>query len=122
MKVRDLRPCDSCGGQIAGRMPDGSTRIQFYVVKATAAILDARAINQHMGLATMFNGSHALAEVFSSQPEVAHVVGDHKESGGWTEALLCLDCYCKPLNLAALAETINDRQASDEEKSEETRS
>jgi hypothetical protein len=112
VKARDLRPCDACGKQIAGRMPDGTTRIQFYVVTLATAILMPQAINEHMGLATMLGGSHRLAEVFSSQPEVAKIVEDQPGAGGRDEALICFDCWCGELHLASLSERITDRKAA----------
>ena len=119
MKLRDLRPCDSCGRQIAGRMPDGTTSIQFFVVRTTSAILNVQAINEHMGLAQFFGGHHGLAEVFAPNPEVASLIGDQKGCS-WTETFLCLECYCKPLGVAWLPERSNDREAEREKEAEAT--
>lgn len=114
MKLRDLRPCDWCGKQLAGRMPDGRLSIQFYVVTLATAILNTQAINEHMGLAMMLGGSHQLAEVFTSHPDVAAIVEDQPGAGGRAQALLCFDCYAgggdRGLNLAALAERLQERK------------
>jgi hypothetical protein len=117
MKLRDLRPCDWCNKQIAGRLPDGRLSIQFYVVTLATAILNTRAINEHISLATMLGGSHVLAEVFSSHPDVAEIVEDQPGAGGRVEALICFDCWAgltkPPVSLAALAERVAERKAAE---------
>jgi len=99
-------------------MPDGHTAIQFYTVRISSVLLDLRAVNENLGLAQYFQGALALAEVFAPNPEVAIVIGDQPDAGGWTEALLCFDCYTTPIRICGLAEGINDRKAAAEAAAE----
>ncbi len=111
MKLRDLRPCDWCGKQLAGRMPDGRFSIQFYVITLATAILNTQAINEHVGLMHMLGGSGRLAEIFTSHSEVAAIVEDQPGAGGRDEAFLCFDCYTSDIMPAALAERVQTRKA-----------
>lgn len=117
MKANEIRPCDYCGKQIAGRMPDGEVVLQFYVVKLSTALLNVRAVNAHVGLATMFGGNHVLAEVFNPHSEWAQVLAE-QPGGFWDEALLCRDCYYKPVDLCHLTAILNERREREAEKKE----
>lgn len=108
MKLSELRPCDECGKQIAPI---------FYIVRASIAVIDAKATNQTLGLMQYFGGGSAglaLAEVMGGSSDVVKIGGDEDERL-WTEIFLCQKCHLKPINLAALAEKISDREDEEEE-------
>lgn len=102
MKGSELRPCDGCGGSLL--VPHMT---QFYVVNSSAAMIDQRAMQQTGGLAMMFGGATALAEMFSPNPEIVMVLGE-KDPALMTEMLICFNCYTqKPL--AEIQEALNAR-------------
>jgi hypothetical protein len=86
MKVEELRPCDGCGKSI---------NPVFFRVRVEQHVIDQRAVQQHVGLATMFGGSGALANVFDSYGNDAT-----KEMASKT-VLLCSSCFCDCSPLAA---------------------
>lgn len=102
MKGSELRPCDGCGGTLL--VPHVGL---FYVVNASAAMIDRQAFQATDGLATIFGGAMKLAEVFSPNPEIVTVLGE-KEPALMTKMLLCFNCYTsKPL--AEIQEAVNAR-------------
>jgi hypothetical protein len=96
MKLSEIRMCDNC---------DGPVSQMFYVARFSIALIKPDAGNQVLGLARMFRGSMALAEVMAPEPDCITVAMDDKEHQGLTtELLLCTNCYCGNVNLALLAE------------------
>ena len=83
MKLSELKPCAACHGKIAPI---------WYVVRISQAMLNPRAANQTLGLAQMFGGNLALAEVMSPQPDCVLVMGD-AEPGLMTELSICQNCF-----------------------------
>lgn len=82
MKASELRPCDNCGGKL---------QVVFFVMRVSQAVVNVGAVNEHLGLQQMLGGSPKLAEVFSSQPDIALVLGD-KEPNLMHEFILCNGC------------------------------
>lgn len=82
MKLSELRPCDACGGVIAP---------QFYVLKLSLAIIDAREANNTLGLTQMFGGALGLAEAMSPTPNAVKIAGEH-DARLWDTLFLCRDC------------------------------
>jgi hypothetical protein len=103
VKLSELRPCDGCGGALIG---DNS--IQFYVVTLDTALVLAPPVNRVLGLAQMFGGSLALAEVMSDEQSPIKLLSENGANPD--KALLCFACYCKPIHLASLAERLADRR------------
>lgn len=98
-KLRDLRPCDNCGG------PTGFT---FYIVHASLAVVKVQAVREYIGLGAML-GSTGLAEVMGAhQDDVLELMADQKDEDGnphgWNEIYLCIECWCSDVNLAVLVE------------------
>lgn len=77
MKLSELTPCILCGGKLAP---------VFYRVTVEQVMLDNTALNQVLGLNTMFAGILRLAEVMAPQDDVTLTL--QSESG-----LVCQDCY-----------------------------
>jgi len=75
MKIEELRPCDVCKGVIAP---------VFYQVSLTQTMINAGAVNAHMGL-QMQLGSHQLAKVMGTDEDVNHDLGTHN-------FLICQNC------------------------------
>jgi len=99
--LRDLRPCDACGGILQGGI--------FYVVRFSVALVNPRAVNEYLGMHQFFGGqaSDALVENFAPSAATAVTVAmDHPEHRSLTtEAVVCATCYVAPITLAVLAET-----------------
>jgi hypothetical protein len=69
--IKNLRPCDNCGEPIAP---------VFYVVRVQQAVINYNSLRSHMGLALMFNGNNALADVFNpGSDQGAETLDDDKE-------------------------------------------
>jgi len=96
MKLSQIRPCDHCCGAIVPI---------FFVVWTSFAVFNADATNEMLGLARMFQGSLALAEVMGSLPEAVKIGGEENKEL-WVEVYLCQNCYIGDVNLALLAEKI----------------
>lgn len=98
--LRDLRPCDKCGGPHHGI---------FYVVRFGIAVVQREAVHQCQGMDQFFGGraSVALVETFVPRADDAVTVSlDHPDYRELTtEAVLCTECYCSPVLLAELAES-----------------
>jgi hypothetical protein len=93
VKLSEIRPCDACSGPIA----TGS-----YLLRLSMLLVNPVAVNQVMGLHTLFQGSLALAEVFAPADVPVKVAGDH-EPELWTELIVCQSCALnEPLDLARL--------------------
>ena len=102
MKMKDLRPCDKCGGQIVP---------VFHIVEVTQAIVDGAAVNREHGMVQMMGGSVGLASVLGRNEDVVKMV-PHS-----TKLILCQDCGMSgDLNLAELVER---RYEAEKEKSDE---
>jgi hypothetical protein len=101
MKITELRPCDLCQGPINGQ----DRGVQFFVVRVSTAIIDAGAVNRHLGLAQML-GSDQLAHVVGPNEDAATIVADQGD-GEWNELHVCMDCWAKHLYL--LSSAIEDR-------------
>ncbi len=103
MKMKDLRPCDKCGGQIVP---------VFHVIEVTQAIVDSAAVNREYGMVQMMGGSVALASAMGRDEDVVKLV-PHS-----TKLILCQDCGMSgELNLA---EFVERRYESEQEKSDES--
>ncbi len=87
MKLSEMRNCDACGKNML-KME------MFYVVRSSTAFVSPRALQQIVGIASIFGGLMSLpvAESFSPNPEVVVIVGDQDKSL-MTEVFLCQDCY-----------------------------
>ncbi len=102
MKMKDLRPCDKCGGQIAP---------VFHVVEVTQAIVDGAAASREYATAQMMGGSITLASILGANENVVKLV-PHS-----TKLFLCQECAMSgELNLAELVER---RYETEQEKSNE---
>ena len=102
MKLKELRCCDKCGGQIAP---------VFHIVEVTQAIVDSAAVNREYGMVQMMGGSVALASAMGVEEDVVKMV-PHS-----TKLILCQDCGMSgELNLAELVER---RHEAEGEKSNE---
>lgn len=99
--LRDLRPCDACGGVLKGGI--------FYVVRFSLALVNPRAVNEFLGMHQFFQGrtSDALVENFApATADAITVAMDHPDHRAlMTELVICSDCYVTPLTLAQLAES-----------------
>jgi len=84
--MSELRVCDVCQGALVGN--EAGKTITFYRVRTETFLPNARAINQRLGMKQAFGFPLGLADVFSSEPEVADRVEGVDE-----ELLLCLGCY-----------------------------
>lgn len=105
MKLSDLRPCDNCGGPLKLGI--------FYVVRASLAIVRPQAANQVLGLAQVFQGSLGLAEVMAPEADCVKIAG-YDEPCLWNEIIVCQDCFMSDLNVAAISEKVNNRNAKEE--------
>ena len=76
MKLSALKPCDVCGGKIAP---------VFYRVTVEQMIINVTAVNQVIGLATMFGGALGIAEIFAPNDDVTLKFQENTVS-------LCGDC------------------------------
>ena len=83
MEIRDLRPCDNCGGPI---------RPAFYVLDVSQALIHGKNIQNLMGMSMMMDGHTALAEMFIPDTTGAIVMGD-EEPELKTRIILCQNCY-----------------------------
>jgi len=91
MKFEDLRACDLCKSPVAGNTRDGKT-IDFYKLVVERNLLNARAINEHVGLTLMMGGSEQLARAFASQGNIAVPFTRR-------EVLICFPCMTeRPLS------------------------
>jgi hypothetical protein len=99
VKLSQLRPCDACGEAIG---------FCFFRLQVEQHVVDARAVQKHMGLAQMFGGSaraHGLAEVFTGDPD------DATKKATERHVLLCNDCFCMG-KLAAAWEKVGQREVA----------
>lgn len=84
---RQLRPCDHCKNPLTGKPGHGETRhLDFYRVRVAQAIVNVRAVQSFAGLAMMFAGNEALADVFAPERHAAKLLPERD----W---LLCFDCF-----------------------------
>jgi hypothetical protein len=102
MNANELRACDLCG---RGLMHTGVPL--FYRLTFERMAVDMKAVRERVGLAMLFNGSAALAEVFAPSAEVAQRLG--------TEADVLLVCDACALSehtqmIAELAEIAAHRR------------
>lgn len=104
MKLSDLRPCDNCGSAFKGGI--------FHVVRESLAIVNLNRAQQFIGMTQFFNGSQALASVFTDSADAVTVAGD-KDKQLTTEVFLCQDCFMTPLNMAILFEKVARREEVD---------
>ena len=109
MKLSELKPCAACHGKLAPI---------WYVMRISQAMLNPRAANQTLGLAQMFGGNLALAEVMSPQPDCVLVMGD-VEPELMTEIAICQECFMMgKVELPILVEQANsERKDADVEVS-----
>ncbi len=115
MKLSEIHPCDNCTGQIVP---------QFYLLRVSLAIVDAKAMNQVMGLAQQLGGGVndpkclAIAETMASRPDVFIIAGE-KEPSLMTDVFICEKCFLsKHLDLARIIEAIHDREKKAREAQE----
>lgn len=76
MKLSELKPCSLCGGKIAPI---------FYRVTVEQMTFDATAVNQVIGLSTMFGGALGLAEAMAPRDDVTQKMQENT-------VVLCGDC------------------------------
>ena len=107
IEIKDLHACDACDGHLTGE--NGRTPL-FYVVRYSQALINARGINRHLGLAQVFGGGNAgmaLANVMGPSEPAAEILGD-QDGLAWGEMYLCQDCWLERfgvLNEKVLART-----------------
>ena len=106
MKASDLRPCDRCGGPLG---------FIFHLVRSSLVVVDQQAVRQHVGLTAILGGSEKLAAVFTPQPEIATVAGEH-DPKLWTDLLLCTECYS--LEQVSIAYLVEKREKNGERADE----
>ncbi|KKM26512.1 hypothetical protein LCGC14_1584010 [marine sediment metagenome] len=90
--IKDLHECDKCGGTLTGENKNCPV---FEVVRFSQAVLDAGAINRHLGMAQMMGGGNVgmtLANVMGPGEPAARIVAE-EDGDGWNEAFLCQDCF-----------------------------
>lgn len=95
--MKDIRPCDQCGGKLS----TGS-----YVVRTSLLLINANAINQTAGLSQMLGGHWGLAEVFSPDTDYVKVAMD-EDSRLMTELVFCQQCVFEGLDLPSAMEKVN---------------
>ncbi|MGD9850144.1 MAG: hypothetical protein AB7T38_02635 [Nitrospirales bacterium] len=78
MELKELKPCDLCGGPI---------NPFFFKLTAQQFMLDQQAIQRNMGLMQMMGGSLELANVFSPSSAM------EKPLTTVHEVLLCQACF-----------------------------
>lgn len=83
MKLSELKPCAHCGGKLPP---------VWYLVKVSQCMLDPQATNQTLGLAQMFQGNLALAEVMGARPDEAVKIVADELGVDWDRLFLCQDC------------------------------
>jgi hypothetical protein len=86
MKLTELRPCDACSKPIG---------FVFFRLQVQQHVVSQRAVQQRVGLATMFGGNERLASVFDGDPADATGVASD------LHLLLCNDCFCSAHLVAA---------------------
>ena len=79
-EMRELGACLLCGKRLA---ETGSP--VFWMLSAGRFILDASAVQRHVGLGMIFNGNERLAEVMGTDEDLAKEVHD-------TSAMVCDSC------------------------------
>jgi len=85
--------------------------IQWYVVRASMALLRPDAAREVMGLTMMFNGALGLAEIMAPRPEQAIAIGMDEDKRLMTEMHICFECWTrKPVVLAELVERLDRDQ------------
>ena len=107
IKINELHECDKCGGTLTGENQNCPV---FEVVRFSQAVLDAGAINRHMGMAQMMGGGNVgmtLADVMGPGEPAARVVAE-EDGGGWNEAFLCQDCFIQVFG--EVVERVMDRK------------
>lgn len=99
--LRDLRPCDACGGPHHG---------VFYVVRFSIAVVNRDAVNQFAGMHQFFGGRASMALVENFVPLASQAIrvamddSDPEIRSVMTELVICHQCYLEPLDLPVLAE------------------
>ena len=101
IKRADITNCVVCE---KGLMHDGN--LQFYRVKISSYIADARAIQQQAGLEQMM-GDPTLAQIMGPDKDLAKEVYSH-------EALICFDCAAES-RVLSLLETMSEKQQEKED-------
>lgn len=90
MAFNDLRVCDLCHEPVSGKTRAGAMAIDFHRIVVERFLLDRNAIQERAGLAMMFGGSEALADVMGARSgEAAHAF-DRRE------LLVCNPCWYEP--------------------------
>lgn len=107
MTLRQLKPCDKCGGHIGS----GS-----YVLRMSLLIVNANALNATGGIAQMLGGGPSgwgIAEALSPDTNYVIVAGD-EEPELMTELVLCQQCVLGgSVDLASLLEHVRNAAAAE---------
>lgn len=93
MKTR-IQLCEQCNGKIG---------IDFYIVKLSQAIVDVNAVNRHLGMTQHFQGNSTIAEVFSTDDTLEHVMHG-EDANKWPEMVICQKCFVSSPILTMLFE------------------
>jgi hypothetical protein len=94
VKLKDIRPCDSCRG------PVGDV---FHVVRFSIAVVDAGALSRNAAMATLFRVPmlSGITEVFAPTDAAITLLAEQKDGPGWDERLLCNECFARLLGIVA---------------------
>jgi hypothetical protein len=84
--LRDLRPCDHCGGPV---------RQMFYIIRVSLAFVNPQAVNEYLGIHQFFGGkaSDDLVRNFAPAMADAVTVAGDQEPSLQTEIAICQACF-----------------------------
>lgn len=88
MKISELKPCACCGGTLI-KPPI----VNWYVVRASGAMLHRTHAREVLGLNTFFGGAIRLAEAMAPAADEAVVIWGDKDPVLMTEFHVCMDCF-----------------------------
>jgi hypothetical protein len=114
--LRELRPCDACGGPLSGGIFTAGG--PFHVIRTSIAVVNPDAVNEYIGMTQFFGGRASQALVENFAPAAARgftIAMDEAESTALgVEIFLCTACYQRPIDLLQLVETVGARSAQTE--------
>ena len=110
LKAADLKPCEACGGPIAGQLTAGHRALDLCRLRVERLVIDPTAVNKALAMEQYFGGNSALAAVFSPG-EVARVFSSETY-------LICQTCWVhqSPAELGEMVRERRERQERQEHK------